>query len=136
MTLEAWVQPDGARHIVATVVFKEQPGYYAYSLYASTGTGVPSGNAMIGGTDRDVRAASALTANTWAHLAATYDGAALRIYVNGVQSAQLLTVGSIATSNGALKIGSNSIWPEDFQGLIDEVRIYSRALTRQRSRPT
>ena len=60
-----------------TVVFKEQPGYYAYSLYASTGTGVPSGNAMIAGTDRDVRAASALTANTWTHLAATYDGTVL-----------------------------------------------------------
>ena len=71
----------------------------------------------------------ALTANTWTHLTATYDGTALRIYVNGVQSAQLLAVGSITTSTGALKIGGNSIWPEDFQGLIDEVRIYSRALS-------
>ena len=98
MTLEAWVRPTALGTSWRTVVFKEQPGYYAYSLYASTGTGVPSGNAMIAGTDRDVRAASALTANTWTHLAATYDGAALRIYVNGVQSAQLLAVGSIATS--------------------------------------
>ena len=36
---------------------------------------------------------------------------------------------SIAVSSGALRIGSNSIWGEYFSGLIDEVRIYNRALT-------
>ena len=31
---------------------------------------------------------------------------------------------------GALRIGANTIWPEEaFQGLIDEVRVYNRALT-------
>ena len=42
------------------------------------------------------------------------------------------TAGSrtITTSTGALRIGANTIWPEEaFQGLIDEVRIYNRALT-------
>ena len=62
MTLEAWVRPTALGTTWRTVVFKEQPGYYTYSLYASTGTGVPSGNAMIAGSDQDVRAASALTA--------------------------------------------------------------------------
>ncbi len=110
MTLEAWVRPTALGTTWRTVVFKEQPGYYTYSLYASTGSGVPSGNAMIAGSDQDVRAPSALALNTWTHLAATYDGATLRIYVNGVQASQLLAVGSIATSNGALKIGGNTIW--------------------------
>ena len=36
---------------------------------------------------------------------------------------------TIATSTGALRIGGNTIWPEWFSGLIDEVRIYNRALT-------
>ena len=49
MTLEAWVRPTTLGTSWRTVVFKEQPAYYAYSLYASTGTGVPSGNAMIAG---------------------------------------------------------------------------------------
>ncbi len=38
--------------------------------------------------------------------------------------------GTISTSTGALRIGANTIWPEEaFQGLIDEVRVYNRALT-------
>ena len=32
-------------------------------------------------------------------------------------------------STGALRIGGNSIWGEWFTGLIDEVRLYNRALT-------
>ena len=87
MTLEAWVQPTALGSTWRTVVLKEQAGYYAYALYANTGTGVPSGNAIIAGVRPRRGAAAALTANTWTHLAATYDGAALRLYVNGVQSA-------------------------------------------------
>ena len=36
---------------------------------------------------------------------------------------------SMAASTGALKIGGNSIWPEWFKGMIDEVRVYNRALS-------
>jgi hypothetical protein len=37
--------------------------------------------------------------------------------------------GAILTSTGALRIGGNSVWGEFFQGRIDEIRIYNRALT-------
>ena len=37
--------------------------------------------------------------------------------------------GSITASTGALRIGGNTVWGEYFAGLIDEVRIYNRALT-------
>jgi len=37
--------------------------------------------------------------------------------------------GAIATSSGPLRIGGNAVWGEYFQGRIDEVRIYSRALS-------
>jgi hypothetical protein len=35
----------------------------------------------------------------------------------------------MAASTGVLRIGGNAIWPEFFAGLIDEVRVYDRALT-------
>ena len=35
----------------------------------------------------------------------------------------------IKTSTGVLRIGGNSIWGEYFAGLIDEVRVYNKALT-------
>jgi hypothetical protein len=34
-------------------------------------------------------------------------------------------------SAGALRIGGNALWGEYFSGLIDEVRVYERALTAQ-----
>ena len=33
------------------------------------------------------------------------------------------------TSTGVLRIGGNNVWAEWFAGLIDEVRVYNRALT-------
>jgi hypothetical protein len=37
--------------------------------------------------------------------------------------------GAITTSTGVLRIGGNSVWGEYFKGLIDEVRMYNRALS-------
>ena len=129
MTVEAWVQPTALGNTWRTVAFKETGNYYSYALYASSGTGVPSGNGLVGTTDADVRAASSIPVSGWTHLATTYDGNMLRIFVNGVQSAQLLQIGSLTASTGALRFGGNNIWSEWFQGQIDEVRVYNRALT-------
>ena len=49
--------------------------------------------------------------------------------MNGTLVRTTAAAGSLAASNGVLRLGGNSIWPEWFQGLIDEVRIYNRALT-------
>src|SRR5207342_1176195 len=65
----------------------------------------------------------------WTHLAATYDGSVVALYVNGAQVATQFTTGPIASSGNALRIGSNSIWGEPFNGLIDEVRVYNQPLT-------
>ena len=70
-----------------------------------------------------------LTVNTWTHLAATYDGTTMRLYVNGAQVASQAQTGAIATSTDPLQIGGDSIYGQYFQGAIDEVRIYNVALT-------
>ena len=62
-------------------------------------------------------------------MAATYDGSAVRLYVNGTQVASQAATGSIATSTGALRIGGNTLWGEFWQGRIDELRVYNRALS-------
>ena len=130
MTAEAWVNPTALGNAWRTVLLKEQTGNLVYDLYAngSGGTKVPSTEVYVGGA-KIVSAAASLATGTWTHLAATFDGSTLRLYVNGTQVSQLAVSGSIATSNGALRIGGNSIWGEYFSGLIDEVRIYNRALT-------
>jgi concanavalin A-like lectin/glucanase superfamily protein len=54
----------------------------------------------------------------------------MRLYVNGTLATTTAATGSITVSTGALRIGANSIWTEEaFAGLVDEVRVYNRALT-------
>jgi hypothetical protein len=62
-------------------------------------------------------------------LAATYDGATQRLYVNGALVASRAQTGLIKTSTSALRIGGDSVWGEYFGGKIDEVRVYNRALS-------
>jgi hypothetical protein len=128
MTLEAWVRPSLVTNW-RTAVLKEQPGNLVYGLYANTSSDRPATEIYVGGSGRLLNGTSALPAGVWSHLAATYDGATARLFLNGVQVAQLTQSGSLATSNSPLRIGGNSIWGEYFNGLIDEVRVYNRALT-------
>ena len=71
-----------------------------------------------------------LSGNTWYHLAATFDGTALKAYVNGV----LITANSAAAGVpdaevGTLRFGRHSTAAQFFAGTIDEVRLYRRALS-------
>jgi hypothetical protein len=128
MTLEAWVKPSALGSVSRSVILKEQPGDVAYGLYAHTSAGKPVGQSSIGGYE-EVFGASALPLDTWSHLAMTYDGATQRLYVGGVLAASRAVSGAMTASAGALKIGGNAIWGEWFDGVIDEVRVYDRALS-------
>ena len=72
---------------------------------------------------------SANPVNAWTYVAFTYDGATVRLYINGTQVASRAASGAIQTTNSPLWIGGNSPYGEYFQGLIDEARVYNRALT-------
>jgi hydrogenase maturation factor HypE len=76
----------------------------------------------------DARGSAALLLNTWTHLATTYDGTTLRLFVNGTQVASRAIAGPLLTSTGVLRFGGNGVWGEFFAGRIDEVRLYNRAL--------
>ena len=53
----------------------------------------------------------------------------VHVFVNGVQVSTHALTGAASVSSGALRIGGNSVWGEYFRGMIDEVRVYNRALT-------
>jgi len=132
MTLEAWVLPTTTPRKRSTVIMKEQPGAFVYSLYASSPTRRPfvyiNTEANTSG-ERGVGGSWALRRNGWSYFAGTYDGVTLKIYVDGTLVSSQAVAGAIRTSTGPVRIGGNSVWGEYFQGRIDEVRIYNRALS-------
>jgi hypothetical protein len=67
--------------------------------------------------------------NNWIHLAATYDGATIRLYLNGIQDVSMPAAFTIGTNDNALGIGAQWNGTVLFNGDIDEVRIYNRPLS-------
>jgi len=127
ITLEAWVYPTAFQTSWRTIVQKETNGYYLHAG-CSCGALRPVGGGLIGGTGGYLSAPTAL-AYAWSHLALTYDGTTRRLYVNGVEVASQSRSGLIQTTGNPLWIGGNSPYGEYFRGRIDDVRVYSRALS-------
>lgn len=87
------------------------------------------GGTFDGGTPEHADGRRADPVKRWSHLAVSYDGTALRLYVNGTQVSGRAISGTILKSTDPLWIGGNQPYGEYFQGLIDEVRVYDRALS-------
>jgi glucose/arabinose dehydrogenase/fibronectin type 3 domain-containing protein len=128
MTLAAWIQPAALQSGWRTIMQRETDAYF---LNASNngGNNFPSGGATTGTATKVVRAAAAAPVAAWTHVALTFDGAALRLYVNGVQVATSSAGGTVQSSSSPLWIGGNSPYGEYFRGVIDEAQVYNRALS-------
>jgi uncharacterized repeat protein (TIGR01451 family) len=64
----------------------------------------------------------------WTHIAVVYEYGAIRTYANGVLVDTYAGSGSISNA-AVLDIGGEPPWAEYFTGSLDEVRLFSRALT-------
>lgn len=72
-----------------------------------------------------------LNPGQWYNVAATYDGTEIRLYVDGVEDAIATAYdGGVTTDPFDVWIGGNSDRPgREFDGLIDEVAVWNRALS-------
>jgi PKD repeat protein/glucose/arabinose dehydrogenase len=108
------------------VLVKEATSGPVYALHASgtgrrmTGTVATSGLVEALGPR--------LQSNGWQHLAVTYDGATVQLYVDGQPAGSQATSGLVTTSDGELRLGGSTLGTEYFKGTLDDVRIYNRAL--------
>jgi len=62
-------------------------------------------------------------------VAMTYDGQAIRRYVDGVLVGVTARTGPIPASGYPLRFGGNAVWKQWFKGRLDEIRVYDSALT-------
>lgn len=128
MTLEAWINPSAVSPAWRDVIYRGSDNYFLEATSDQNG-GAPTGGITVSGGSTLASASGPLTPNTWVHLAVTYNGANLILYVNGVQASSVARTGSIASSTSPLQIGGDSVFGQYFAGTIDEVRVYNVALT-------
>jgi len=128
ITLEAWTYPTVSQSGWRTILQKESEAFW---LHASSTAGAlrPGAGGTFNGSTSTFYAPSAIAVTTWTHLAMTYDGATARLYVNGAQVSSMSVSGALQSTTTPLRIGGNVPYGEFFQGLIDEVRVYNRALS-------
>ena len=128
MTLEAWINPSAVSGAWRDVVYKEVDSYYLSAT--STTSGFPAGGGIFNGSGYGEAFGSAeLQTGRWTHLAATYDGSRLRLYVDGDEVSSIPKTGTLRSSAKPLDIGGDPVFGQGFEGLIDEVRIYDVART-------
>jgi len=84
---------------------------------------------LLDGTDgAGIRSTTVLNTGQWYHVAATWDGATAKLYINGVLDSSTSRGGTIGTDTRPLYIGGRP--GADFHdGMLREVRLYNRALT-------
>jgi chitodextrinase len=128
LTLETWVYPTANQSGWRTIIQKQIDTYFLH-WSNSSGARKPAGGGTFNGAVSYITAPNTIPINSWSYLTLTYDGAMLRLYVNGVQVSSIAKTGTIETNSNPLRIGGNSTYGEYFKGRIDEIRIYNRALS-------
>ena len=132
--MEAWIYPTSWKAQVwqGNIISKESTTGTGYMLRAGAG-GKLNINFGSGGPWNELTSATnVLTLNTWQHVAGTYDGAFLRLYVNGILTDSLAkTVSMVGTSTVNLYLGESPAYAgRQFPGIIDEVRIWNVVKTK------
>jgi hypothetical protein len=131
VTLEAWIYPTAwkTNTFEANIVNSEGPNS-GYMLRCGDNGKLDFNLGDGAGFHQIISPANTLTLNTWQHVAGTYDGDSLRMYVNGVEIMSLHGVFNIASTGNPMAVGD---WTNgtgrNFPGKIDEVRVWNTAVS-------
>ncbi len=126
-TVSAWIKPNGNQVGAAGVISDMYPGYVNYTLAFDGGTTNIFGGTYNAGWYQTPRAT--LTSGQWAHVLTEFDGTYISLYINGAYVGQTAAPITPQSSGTQLRIGRRWDWADYFNGIIDEVRIYNRALS-------
>lgn len=129
-TVSAWINSNDVTSCRHSIVSSKEDQSSGFVLAQ------PEGNcnhirlwANISGIWQFVDTAGTISTGTWYHVAGTYNGTTLTVYLNGSPTSATFS-GTLSNTSGPTTIGArnsnNTNW---FNGKIDEVRVYNRALS-------
>ncbi|MFH1725968.1 MAG: LamG domain-containing protein, partial [Elusimicrobiota bacterium] len=136
ITMMAWIKPLGSAHDIRTILSKAAHAswthpYSVYNLRIWNGDGTNPVEFWASDYGWTLTSTSFFPLGQWRFVAATYDGAEERVYVDGNLERTRAVSGAINSSAQPLAIGTRN--PSDmgelFNGLVDEVALFDRAVS-------
>jgi hypothetical protein len=133
ITIEAWVYPYSMSWVAPLISKGTNSSNYGY--YLATGQyyadGCGSFKLHSNGTKTLwLYSSQPLTTGQWNHVVGVRAGTSASIYINGmISDAGICFAGPIQTNDLSVEFGTHSDYSVFFHGILDEVRIYNRALT-------
>lgn len=128
LTFETWVRPENISSF-QMIAAKSRPGEWTggYGLYVNSGQVYFYVNDVF---YNDAQVAAAIPQGEWSHVAGSYDGAMLRLYLDGELVASREYAQPITHSASALVLGEHAgHGAYRFEGQLDETRLWDRALS-------
>jgi len=138
ITVDAWIYPTSGGQYYTSIVSKGNVGSYAesYALFLDpnntigflvNSTGTSGGRGLVFGS-------TPLALNTWTHVAGTYNGSQVCVFVNGSADGCVSHAGPVWQTADPVLIGESyregsGLNTSFFEGKIDEVHIWARALS-------
>ena len=130
-TIAMWVHPDSIRTGARIFDFGNDTDHSMFLALANSGS-IQFAIRTPAVPEQQLAATSVLPAGTWSHIAITLSGTAGRLYVNGQTVAANRSMSLRPSSLGITQqnwIGRSQGPDPYFEGMIDDFRIYNRALT-------
>ncbi len=131
-TIMAWVKPsdfDNNKTPEVVVSKYTHPNPMIFNLKTANNS---SGFWEFDATQSNLRSQTAVQSDEWQHLAVTYDGSTMSLFLNDILEGAVAATGNLDTDNNPVIIGGQNCTSNcrvPFRGIIDEVRIYNNALT-------
>jgi hypothetical protein len=128
LTVQAWIRLDefaGATNPILTQ-YKQLMTHEGYYFYVSDDR--PTFYVIKGFSTRQATSPETINADQWYHVAGTNDGTELKLYVDGQLKASVSSSGFTGVDENAY-IGHKYNFSLYYTGLIDDVRIYERAVS-------
>lgn len=138
-TISAWIKSFGETpgQKYQTIVGWGNPGTNNQVFAVERGGGgsdypIYDDKLFVLGWNNDFAGKTTIEFNAWHHIAVTFDGSNLNVYLNGVNDGRTTKTYNTQLNSYGLRIGvtpPNDGWHMYFNGNIDDVRIYNRALS-------
>ena len=139
LSISAWINISKGGCTNKLIIGKVNPEKYeSINLFVASNNNISTSFATGSEINHDLIISSILDNDKWYHIVLIYDGSYIKCYLNGLLDKQISRYGIVRTNNNKLAIGrhgaDSGASDSYFNGMIDNVRIYNRALNEKEIR--